>query len=1134
MKQFALFCLVLAASYVAAQSPTSAPRPRVLTAATATAVPSPTAGRAARAEIGQTTFTSLIAIPTPTPTPSPTATPTPTPNPSITPTPTPYPTATPAFALPAPFPTANILAGPGGVAYAPRADGSGMLVVADSNRVSGGYPGNRVLVYTGVNTQMIPAPNAALPVASPSATPLVLDCNVCFGPPPTAIFGQSSLGTFAAGTGPNQLFLPTSVATDGTYLVVADTDNNRVLIWGNISSLPSGPSAAPTPLGPPTLVLGQTGLTSNAANEGKGTVPSASSLRGPQGVWIDPAKRLLVADTLNNRVLIWESLANVVSNGSNNQNADIVLGEPNFTTSTTPNFTQTPLTTTQSLLYDPVSATSDGQNVYVADLGNNRVLIWNIPANGQLTSGQAANIVIGQPSFTTTSSNYVIQTSQASPSATPTFSPTGICPSVGSTTGVINNVDGAALVTDSNNNYYPSLCGATLSFPRFALSDGSTHLFLADGGNDRVLVYNLPQVLSSVNSSGGLAYLTAFPSEVLGQPNDEVDLTTDVNGNPTSTATDTDAIRSPLALAWDPVNSNLYVADPFGLRILVFTPGDVQLPPGSVVNAASLAVFASGFVTLGGTPASGDIVTITINGTAYNYTVGTTNSVADTLANGQIEAGLVTAINTSSTAAVVASSNLAADEVVLTAKTPGPEGNNVTLAASVSSGAGTTATASGVTLTGGDTAGIVAPGTLVAIFGPQPVTPCTTTPSKSSAPPCLVDADVTTLSTAVPLPGTAVTRGTDALQPSSAAKVGGAEVYFDGVRAPIISVCTENSQSAECPAKTQQDPRARIIAQVPFEMGDRSSASVFVRTIQSDGTVTFSSAVGVPIASSNPGIFATKAPSAALLPPVYAFHKYSSAAGFIYVQNFPTVGDIPKVTVNGVTASYAVNSNDTLDSIRDALIELINSNPAMPVAAFRGDGPGDFIEVVAKPNQPNNGNGISLEATNAGTGVGLSASSGVLCCGLTPAGTPIKAGDLVSTAEPATAGEILTVYGTGLGLVNNVVPTNPAPPPNANLLAYEPATGYPYIGNPNNWPNDPVTAAAVANGSSFAVAVLSSGLVTGPLPPQIAAAAGATQGVYRIDLGLDPRIPSSSVMQLSLSQNSNTSNVVTLPVVAQE
>jgi hypothetical protein len=40
----------------------------------------------------------------------------------------------------------------------------------------------------------------------------------------------------------------------------------------------------------------------------------------------------------------------------------------------------------------------------------------------------------------------------------------------------------------NGNTVYPA-CANTLNFPRFALSDG-TRLFVADGGNDRILIFN--------------------------------------------------------------------------------------------------------------------------------------------------------------------------------------------------------------------------------------------------------------------------------------------------------------------------------------------------------------------------------------------------------------------------------------------------------------------------------------------------------------------------------------------------------------------------------------------------------------------------------------------------------------------
>ncbi len=119
--------------------------------------------------------------------------------------------------------------------------------------------------------------------------------------------------------------------------------------------------------------------------------------------------------------------------------------------------------------------------------------------------------------------------------------------------------------TDSNGNpTYPPLCGATLNFPRFALSDG-TRLFIADGGNDRVLIFN------SIPTTNG-----ATADEVLGQPDLVSDVITNLGSSVAGTSIDNtgsvDTIPTPTSLAFD--GTNLYVADPYNRRVLVFTPGD--------------------------------------------------------------------------------------------------------------------------------------------------------------------------------------------------------------------------------------------------------------------------------------------------------------------------------------------------------------------------------------------------------------------------------------------------------------------------------------------------------------------------------------------------------------------------------
>ena len=65
-----------------------------------------------------------------------------------------------------------------------------------------------------------------------------------------------------------------------------------------------------------------------------GNVPKAKSMRGPQGVWIQNG-RLYVADTQNNRVLIYNQIPT-----ANGASADVVLGQPDFTTFVEPDLTQ--------------------------------------------------------------------------------------------------------------------------------------------------------------------------------------------------------------------------------------------------------------------------------------------------------------------------------------------------------------------------------------------------------------------------------------------------------------------------------------------------------------------------------------------------------------------------------------------------------------------------------------------------------------------------------------------------------------------------------------------------------------------------------------------------------------------------
>ena len=130
---------------------------------------------------------------------------------------------------------------PGGIVVA-----GGRLILADRNN-------NRVLVWKGV------------PVSADE--------------PPEFALGQTSLWTNAAGDRLDQLNWPTAVATDGVRLLVADTYNDRVLVWR------TPPSRAAQPA----------------------DYAIATDVRWPWGLWTD-GRRLAVSNTGDGRVLMWDRI----------------------------------------------------------------------------------------------------------------------------------------------------------------------------------------------------------------------------------------------------------------------------------------------------------------------------------------------------------------------------------------------------------------------------------------------------------------------------------------------------------------------------------------------------------------------------------------------------------------------------------------------------------------------------------------------------------------------------------------------------------------------------------------------------------------------------------------------------------
>jgi uncharacterized protein (TIGR03437 family) len=898
----------------------------------------------------------------------------------------------------------TVLGAAGGVAFA-----NNTLFVADDNHVGLLPDNNRVLIFPlnqSPNIQQLPPFDAEIPPYSGL-------CPVCGGQA-LEVLGQPNFLTSAGGTSTlittaptpvsaSSMYQPTAVASDGTILAVADTSNNRILIWKSI----------PTTFGQPAdIVLGQKDFISVAV-----VAVTASALRGPQGVWIQNGK-LFVADTENDRVLIWNSIPT-----ENNQPADVVLGQSNFTSAPQVNQTNTSLPTAANILLSPTSVTSDGTRLYVADLGYNRVLIWNsIPTANQ----QPADIELGQMNMTTSIANDV----------------TDLCASNG---------------TDSNGNAtYPALCGKTMSFPRYALSDG-TRLFVADGGNDRVLVYNSIPTQNDVE-----------PDVVLGEPDEFSDVFTNTNPVVLSSS---DVTPTPTSLAWDPVNQNLYVADPTDYRILVFSPAVANVPINGVVNAASLAVYAEGDVVIGGTITAGNSITVSITGatastpTKYVYIVKST----DTLET--IAVGLTAVVNAGSgDPNVLAIEEAGLATINFIARQPGPNGNNIALATTLNTNATVTATASAGFLTGGGSSGIIAPGAVMLYRGVN-----------------LADTTASASPTAV-LPF----------------KLAGVELYVDGMPAPLFSVSP-----------------TEIKAQLPFAVSGADSVSSWVRTTHADGTVTVTTAVNIQVEDQNPGIFADPTPGAQEPRAAVASHASSFATGTISVDGSIQAGDVGTVTVGAVSYTYTVAATDTLASVRDAFVGMINADTGSPVTAYPA-GVFTRIRLQAKiPGPDGDGTPISTSTSTATTNTSgamilLTATNTELCCAS-------AAGTLITPENPAVPGETINIVATGLGLVcgspvvsaidyelNDIGYCTASPDPALSAIV----DGAPYEGPVVNAPIGSVSSLA---GGSTAQVIFAS-LVVGQI------------GLYQLTLELSPDMTPSLQSQLTISQGVNTSNIVTIPV----
>lgn len=339
------------------------------------------------------------------------------------------------------------------------------------------------------------------------------------------------------------------------HVYVADTANHRVLGWRDLRGLREGARA--------DLVLGQPDLVTAVANYGAPAADNrpatSTNLTRPSGLALDAAGDLYVVDTGNNRVLRFPRPFDAPASG-----ADLILAY---------------------LFNQPtgISIHPERGDLLVADTGNHRVLYFPAP----LVSGMVPTRIFGQtgvPSatmsfptgvaFDAADNVYVADTGN---SRVLVFGPLRDLPA----TGAAALATGAAPI--GQPDFVTSL-GATainrLRNPTALWVDWSSgDLWVADTGNHRVLRF---PPLATLAFNGGAAYASGG---LFGQVN--FTARTPNLGAPAAGQTSPAGLNFPNALTLDGAG-NLLVGDA-NARVLLYFPPAVSVSAATFLAGAPLA-----------------------------------------------------------------------------------------------------------------------------------------------------------------------------------------------------------------------------------------------------------------------------------------------------------------------------------------------------------------------------------------------------------------------------------------------------------------------------------------------------------------------------------------------------------------
>jgi hypothetical protein len=304
--------------------------------------------------------------------------------------------------------------------------------------------------------------------------------------PADAVIGQSNFTGDARNAGgrigATTLNMPTGIAFGAGVLAVADAWNHRVLLWHGI----------PRHAGQPAdVVLGQPDFVSGEANRGQ-RVSRADTLNWCYGVAISEG-RLLIADTGNRRVLVWNEIPT-----AHGAPADLVLGQRDFAT-----HDETSGGDVQAGMRWPHATVVVGQTCLVADAGSSRVMVWK---RFPQCNGTACDFVLGQSGFTDGDHNR----GAYAPTAATLNMPYGMTQRAGqiivadTANSRLLGFDHTALgmgtaatslagqrdFAQRGDNRWQAATRDSLCWP-YCVTAGAATLAIADSGNNRVLVWDV-------------------------------------------------------------------------------------------------------------------------------------------------------------------------------------------------------------------------------------------------------------------------------------------------------------------------------------------------------------------------------------------------------------------------------------------------------------------------------------------------------------------------------------------------------------------------------------------------------------------------------------------------------------------